>query len=113
MTRLALPDRRQSVTILVTHGNHEFTASFGLDHVGRVKEVFYSGLKTGTDMAALITDACILISILLQYGMSASQIAEKLGENKPEGSSEGSPASVIGTLSRAAAELETPLKVVT
>ena len=106
MTRTALPERRRAVTQTISHGNHEFTASFGLDECGRVKEVFYAGLKAGTDMAALITDACILISILLQYGMSASEIAEAMGENRNEGEQSGPSASVIGTLARAAADLD-------
>lgn len=113
MSRTVLPNRRQSVTEKITYrsasgGEHEYLVSFGL-HDGCVMECFASGDKPGSDMQALLNDACIAISVLLQYGTSADAIASMFGENRAEGEISGPPASPLGAIARAAAAIDAGL----
>jgi hypothetical protein len=103
VTRQPLPNWRRSETHVVQHGNHEFLVGFGFGEDGRVMEVFCSSGKTGVDMTALVTDACILVSLLLQHGESVTALAESMGENRAEGENSGPPASLIGAIVRVAA----------
>src|SRR6266702_290998 len=74
--RRRLPNRRRAVTetIRFARGNGEaveYSATIGFDEVGRAKEVFLFGAKDGTDMASVLADAAVVISIGLQHGISA------------------------------------------
>jgi len=106
MSRTILPARRRCETAKVTHGNHELTVSFGFSEAGHVVEVFCASGKTGVELTALVTDACILVSLLLQHGVSAENIAASMGENRAEGDADGPAASIIGQIVREAAALE-------
>jgi len=64
--RRRLPNRRRAITETVrfARGNGEaveYSATIGFDEVGRPKEVFLSGARDGSDMAAVLADAAIII----------------------------------------------------
>ena len=110
MTRVLIPSRRETVNMHVMYrranGHNEwYEVSFGL-HEGRVMECFANGAKAGSDMQAILTDACIAISVLLQHGAKASDLARMFGENRAEGEASGPPASPLGAIARAAAEID-------
>lgn len=96
MARAKLSDRRASVTIRVDHawaGGNEVSVlvTLGYDPLGNVREVFSADFKSGTDLYFIITDACILLSRLLQHGDTPAEIAASMC----------SPASLIGTIAAA------------
>ena len=105
MTRQTLPSRRQSITLSVWHDNMEYTVGFGI--VGRrVVEVFCSPFKTGAGLQSLINDACIIISVLLQHGVTIGSLVDTFGQNTQEGQTQGPAASALGVIALAGAELE-------
>ena len=98
---MRLPDRRQGITQAVTWRGTPLTVQLGFDGAGAVREIFINGAKGGSDVEALFDDACILASILLQYGVSPEELAQHLGR---EGTDPTSPAaSLIGQAARIAA----------
>ncbi len=110
MSRVSLPARRATISMLVAHraangDSQRYEVSFGM-HEGRVMECFANGNKAGSDMQAILTDACIAISVLLQRGAKASDLAGMFGENRAEGETNGPPASPLGAIARAAAEID-------
>jgi hypothetical protein len=82
MTRQTLPNRRRGIArdLHWTDGASEvrFTANFGFYDDGRIGEVFADTGKT-TAMQSLMDDACVLISIALQYGLTPEQLSHSLG----------------------------------
>jgi hypothetical protein len=69
--------------------------TFGFDENGELREVFCADFKAGSDMHAVVTDACILLSRLLQHGDSSTELARTLCN----------PPSLIGSIARAAEEI--------
>lgn len=99
--RSKLPSRRASVTENVRFTTESGTdkslnVTFGFSPNGVLQEVFTASFKTGSDTHALIMDACILLSTLMQHGYSPAQLAQKLCH----------PPSLIGTVAAAAARME-------
>ena len=77
--RRRLPNRRPSETRTLNVGNHAFAATVGFDPAdGRPREIFLSGAKDGTDMAAILDDAAVTLSIALQHGVSAAALAKSV-----------------------------------
>jgi len=70
---------------------------------GQAKEVFIGGYKTGSMFKGLLDDACVLLSLLMQHGASAAEIANSLGGDEDE------PASPIGLVARRIAAIEAEL----
>lgn len=102
MTRTPLPTRRRNETIATTWQDHAFTVTRGLDDSGHVREVFCDTAKGG-QMADTLDDACVLISIALQHGVTMAELAKSLGR-VPRIAAEGDePASPIGAIIEAAA----------
>ena len=103
--RNRLPGRRPNETVeLVFNGPpYAVTIGFFLD-TGRVGEVFTHGAKVGSAMDAILDDACILISLLLQHGVEPSSLASSMGRHGEN----HAPASIVGTLADLLAELEAP-----
>ncbi len=95
MTRLRLPDRRPSLTISLAYENRSYSVTLGFDvRSDRVAEVFTHGARIGSGMDRLLDDACVALSLLLQYGAEPTPLAAsmgRLGDGK-------SPASIIGAL---------------
>ena len=100
MTRVRLPARRRNTIREVAWSGQCFAVCVGYDSAGQPLEVFADGHKTGSAMAAVIDDACIVISVALQHGIAPGDLAHSLStvptwENGVRG--EG-PASPIGAI---------------
>jgi hypothetical protein len=93
MTRERLPNRRFAETVELEHGGQRFTVTIGLYPDGRPGEVFTHGARTGSTLDALLADACVVVSCLIQHGAEPRDLAASMGRL---GNSE--PASVIGAV---------------
>lgn len=95
MTRHKLPDRRPAVTMELVHDFRAYSVTIGFDiATGRIGEVFTHGAKIGSSMDAILDDACVALSLLLQHGVEPAELAASMGR-----SGDGhTPASIIGTL---------------
>ena len=85
MTRVRLPDRRAA--------EQRFTVTVGFYPDGRPGEVFTHGLRSGSSLDALLADACVVVSCLIQHGAEPRHLAASMGQL---GNAE--PASVIGAV---------------
>jgi hypothetical protein len=102
MNRVSLPSRRLSVTSKLTHvtaadGQLHVIATFGLDDRHQVRELFCSSFKDGVDVRALVMDACVCLSLLLQHGYSVRELRDKLAP---------APSSLLATLIDEAIKVE-------
>jgi hypothetical protein len=93
MTRQRLPNRRFCETWEFTHQGVKYTASYGRDTQGRVRELFLSGGKVGSVTEAIMCDAATNISLALQSNQQPSELAHSSVRNP-----DGSPASPIGVV---------------
>jgi len=95
MSRQRLPDRRPNVTSVLAYEGRAYSVTLGFDVLNHcVGEVFTHGAKVGSNMDAILDDACIAISLLLQHGVEPASLASsmgRLGDGK-------TPASIIGAL---------------
>lgn len=99
--RTKLPNRRPSLSVEVIQGPHVFTVTCGIDlRTGRIGECFGNSPKVTSDMSQLIGDACVLISIALQCGITLPEIAKSLHREPVLGCEDTTdqPASVIGRI---------------
>lgn len=101
MTRDKLPPRRFCITRHVVHPGVEgkefkVNVTFGLDRHGRVREVFCADFKAGSELFAAVMDACVMMSRLMQHGMSPRELLTSLG----------SPPSLYGSIIKAAIEID-------
>jgi hypothetical protein len=100
--RKRLPDRRLSITRRGVWQNdtseHRFHVTLGIHpETGEVLEVFYAdGQRTGSGLQHAIQDACVLVSLLLQHGVSPEAIGKSLSTMPVWG--EDKPATVIGVI---------------
>ncbi len=76
--RRRLPSRRPGETHALSVGNHTFTATFGFDQDGQPREVFLDGAKDGTEMATILDDVAVLVSVALQHGIRATALAKSV-----------------------------------
>lgn len=77
-TRTQLPARRPSQTIATEWQGHPFSVTVGFDPATcQPREVFADTAKGG-QMQATIADACVLVSIALQHGVTPAALAKSL-----------------------------------
>jgi hypothetical protein len=76
VSRQRLPDRRDSLNVTFEVNGQDYIATVGVDGEGAIREVFLGGAKEGSHMAAVLADAAVVISIALQYGVSADEMAK-------------------------------------
>jgi hypothetical protein len=93
MTRTRLPDRRPAETVMLEHSGTRFMVTIGFYPDGRPGEVFTHGAKSGSTLDALLADACIVVSCLIQHGVEPRDLSASMGRL---GNSE--PASIIGAV---------------
>jgi hypothetical protein len=79
--RVFLPQRRPSVTRAVTIADRPVAVTVGFYLDGRPGEVFADGPKEGSQMQAVLSDACVLVSIALQHGLPPAALAQSLGRS--------------------------------
>jgi hypothetical protein len=93
MTRQRLPNRRPAETVELEHNGSRFTVTIGLYPDGRPGEVFTHGIRSGSNLDALLADACVVVSCLIQHGVDPRDVASSMGRL---GNAE--PASIIGAV---------------
>jgi len=105
MTRQRLPNRRfrlgQELPFWSSAASCPVAVDIGFDGEGAARELFVDGLKTGSDLRALVTHASILASLLLQCGHDAAELVARLGA--PELADPDSDAAGHSVISRALA----------
>ncbi len=95
MTRTRLPNRRPNETVELMFNDTRYAVTVGYyPDTGRVGEVFTHGAKVGSNMDAILDDACVALSMLLQYGIEPPRLAAGMGRL----GGDGAPASIIGAL---------------
>ena len=70
-----------------------FMVTIGFYTDGRPGEVFTHGIRTGSGLDALLADACVVLSCLIQHGVEPAALATSMGRL---GNAE--PASIIGAV---------------
>ena len=100
--RQRLPNRRRAETVDLQFDGNLYQLTIGLYDDGRPGEAFLGGAKAGSHMAALLNDASIITSLLLQHGVPASSFVNSLGKH----GNGGGHCSVIGGLVSLLAEQE-------
>ena len=93
MPRERLPDRRQSETLDLWHGDRRYHVTIGQYDDGRPGEVFLHGAKPGSDVDLLCDDIGVLVSRLLQHGDDPASLAAGIGRL-----GNGEPASIVGAI---------------
>jgi hypothetical protein len=98
-SRTRLPHRRQQRSMTVVLHGREYRLGVGFDVEARAREVFlHDANKHGSEFEALLQDACVCLSLLLQYGVPASELATKFGREGRE--PDATAASPIGAVAR-------------
>ena len=93
MTRMRLPDRRPAETVQLEYGGTRFTVTVGFYPDGRPGEVFTHGARSGSNLDAVLADACVAVSCLMQHAVEPRELAASMGRL---GNAE--PASIIGAV---------------
>lgn len=95
MTRNRLPNRRPNETVELMFNDTSYAVTFGFyPDTGELGEVFTHGAKVGCNMDAILDDACVALSLLLQHGTEPVDLASSMGRY---GDGQA-PASIIGAL---------------
>ncbi len=102
--RIRLPDRRLAVVEDLAWAGRVWSLGLGFDGAGRVREIFLDGAKPGSGIDALVADGCVALSLLLQHGVSAAELARHLGRESVE--RQAPAASILGAAAVAAAAVE-------
>jgi hypothetical protein len=105
MTRQRLPHRRMAETVDLEQNGRRFTVTIGFYADGRPGEVFTHGIRSGSNLDALLADACVVVSCLIQHGVEPSEIAGSMGRL---GNAEA--ASIIGAVIELAAAVGGPAR---
>jgi hypothetical protein len=104
-----LPNRRMSVVKEVYYNGVKYLVTFGIWRM-RIKEVFCAssmcGPLVGSEAHALVTDACILLSLHLQTGATLEKLSKSLGQDRTEGAKNGPPSSIVGVIVSEALNVE-------
>ena len=93
--RARLPNRRPNETVKFMFNDTRYAVTVGYyPDTGCIGEVFTHGAKVGSNMDAILDDACVTLSMLLQNGTKPGNLASSMGRH---GSGQA-PASIIGAL---------------
>jgi hypothetical protein len=104
MTRSKLPNRRANETrrimfrSIATGNEQTILITVGFDDVGIAKEVFCADFKEGSDLHAVVMDACVLVSRNLQHGDAAAELLESMCQGP----------SLIGAIVKAVSDFRGP-----
>jgi hypothetical protein len=93
MTRKRLPDRRPAETIALDYDGTRYMVTIGFYPDGRPGEVFTHGARSGSAMDALLADACVVVSCLMQHGAEPGDLSASMGRL-----GNATPASIIGAV---------------
>lgn len=81
MIRRRLPNRRAAVTHDLEVDDRRYQASIGFDELGRPRELFLTGPKAGSNMAVVLADLAVAVSVALQHGVTAEAMALSVGRS--------------------------------
>jgi hypothetical protein len=98
--RNQLPNRRTSMNIKFDFKGQTFFITCGIDNELNVMEVFGNSSKLSSDMDFLVADACIIISLGLQNGITLDEMSKSLKKLDNVHSGKEEPASLIGLIVR-------------
>lgn len=100
MTRATLPARRPATTIATEWQGHAFTVTIGFDPATAAPREVFADTAKGGHMQHTVADACVLVSIALQHGISPTALAKSLSRvpDLMSGSGAVLPGSPIGTI---------------
>lgn len=96
-SRTRLPNRRSHETVAFVHSDQRFKIGLGRElldaagELGPVREIFITAQKPNSPLDCVAGDGAILMSLLLQHGVSIETIAHSMKRNP-----DGSPASPFG-----------------
>jgi len=76
--RERLPDRREAETFVVEAGGLRYRATIGRYLDGRLAEIFLVNHKAGSQAGIMASDAAVVASIALQYGVPLDVIRHAL-----------------------------------
>ena len=93
MTRTRLPHRRPAETIALDYDGTRYMVTIGFYPDGRPGEVFTHGARSGSSMDALLADACVVVSCLIQHGAEPGDLSASMGRL-----GNAAPASIIGAV---------------
>ncbi len=95
MPRERLPTRRPNQTTDMVYDGTRYAVTVGFHPgTGEAREIFTHGARVGSNMDAILDDACILLSLLLQHRVDPAALARSMGRLGKGGQA----ASVIGAL---------------
>jgi hypothetical protein len=78
MTRHRLPARRVAETHAIAFAGRQYRVTVGRYPDGRIGEVFASSGKEGSNIEAMLSNACVLASLALQHGAMPSELARSM-----------------------------------
>jgi hypothetical protein len=78
MTRETLPNRRASELFEFEHAGVSYTATISRFGDGRIAELFIDHSRPNSQIAELANDAAVLVSLLLQHGVTAAAIRHSI-----------------------------------
>lgn len=113
MTREIPPTRRLTITQKLEwqteQSIHKFLVNVGVHpRTGKIIEVFYAdGQRSGSQLRHSVEDAAVLISLLLQHGVSPTDISKSLATVPVFGTDQ--PATPIGVIAEFLKDLESSL----
>lgn len=85
VARDRLPERRQTLTDIIAAYGRDFTVSAGIDPAtGKIREVFLGGEKSGSTLEHIFQDAAVIISVALQFGITADAMARSIAREPVE-----------------------------
>ena len=97
--RRRLPNRREHEVVDLEHGGIRYTVGIGRAVDGSLAEVFIDSGKAGSTIDAYARDGAILVSLLLQYGITISAIRHSI-TRLPKGGAAGPLGAVLDRLSQ-------------
>lgn len=82
MSREQLPNRRPNETLEFDRDGIRITLTVGYKPDGAVGEIFLNADRSDSMLDVLMSDAAIIASLALQYGVSLRQIAHSIKRDK-------------------------------
>ena len=79
MTRVRLPDRRFAETVALEHGGTRFMVTIGFYPDGRPVRCSPMARAAAPPLDALLADACVVVSCLIQHGAEPRDLAAQHG----------------------------------
>lgn len=95
MAREYLPDRRVNRTVKVRWQDHSFFLTIGFydEALKRPGEVFADSGKTPENVKQIVQDACVIISVALQYGVPPNAFGKSIPRHD-----DGKPYTIVGVI---------------